>query len=188
MKKQISLSRAALIVAAITLLLLLVPFIAMQFTAEVDWGAGDFLLMGALIFSTGMAYVLLSRSSNHMAFKIACGLAVAATFLMIWANLAVGLVGSGPNAANLLLMATVFVVVIGALRSGFTAAGMEKVMYAAALCLALVAVITLVIGIDQQPGSSAVEILGVSGFFAGLYVVAGALFHYAGKDRVVQGT
>ena len=188
MKKQNSLSRSALIVASVTLLLLLVPFVAMQFTAEVDWSIGDFLIMGALIFSTGMAYVLLSRSSSHTAFKIACGLAVATTFLMIWANLAVGLVGSGPNAANLLLMAPVFVVVIGALRSGFTASGMEKVMYAAALCLALVTVMTLVIGIDQQPGSAAVEILAVSGFFAGLYVVAGALFHYAGKGRVIQGT
>ncbi|WP_222166443.1 hypothetical protein [Edaphocola aurantiacus] len=186
MKKSINVSRSAGIVGLVTLLLLAIPFIAMQFTAEVNWGVGDFLIMGALIFSTGMAYVLLS-SSMHIIFKLAAAMAVGTTFLMIWANLAAGLIGAGPNAANLMFIAVVFILIFGSVRSGFTASGMEKSMYATALSLAVLAVIALLGNMDQYPGTSAKEIIGICGFFAGLYAIAGALFHYAGKGRTVQG-
>ncbi|MNU16931.1 hypothetical protein D3C71_51050 [compost metagenome] len=187
MKKQNTLSRSAGIVAVVTLLLLMIPFIAMQFTREVDWGAGDFLIMAALLFSTGMAYVLLNRSSTDLAFKLAAAICMGTTFLMIWTNLAVGLIGAGPNAANLMFIAVIFVLIISAVRSGFTAFGMEKTMYATALSLAVLAVIALLGNMDQYPGTSAKEIIGICGFFAGLYAIAGALFHYAGKGRMVQG-
>ena len=37
-------------VAMATIALLLIPLVAMQFTREVDWTAGDFLVMGVLLF------------------------------------------------------------------------------------------------------------------------------------------
>lgn len=186
MKKQTNVFRSTGIVAAITLLLLMIPFIAMQFTSEVDWSAGDFLIMGALLFCIGISYVLLHRSNAQFVFKLAAAIAAGTTFLMIWANLAVGLIGAGPNVANLMFGAVVLILIVCTIRSGLTTAGMERTMYATALSLAVLAVIALLGNMDQYPGTSGLEIIGICGFFAGLYAIAGGLFHYAGKDKTVQ--
>jgi hypothetical protein len=77
--------------AAVTALILSVPLIAMQFTDEVDWGVGDFVLMGALIFATGLAisYVLRNVSKKYR-FPIVAGIII--TFILIWMELAVGFI------------------------------------------------------------------------------------------------
>ena len=96
MKKQISLSQSIFWVALITALILSIPLVAMQFTNEVDWSLPDFIIMGALIFGTGFSYVLLTRSSSNIMYRAAVALAIGSTFLLIWVNLAVGLIGSRP--------------------------------------------------------------------------------------------
>lgn len=184
MKQQRKLSRSVLWIALATVLLLMIPLVAMQFTSEVQWGPGDFLIMGALVFGIGLSYVLLARISPNIAYRIAAGLALLTTFLMIWANLAVGLISGGPNAGNLMFMAIVFVAIIGAIRAHFRPAGMERTMYAVAGTLGLLAVIALATGMQRYPGSSVTEILAVCGFFAGLYLVAGSLFRYAAKGAL----
>lgn len=76
----------------LTLLLLLVPLAAMQFTQEVNWSAGDFVLMGVLLFAGLSAYELLAARARKPAHRVAAGLAVGAVFVVIWAELAVGAV------------------------------------------------------------------------------------------------
>ena len=76
----------------ITLLLLLVPLAAMQLTDEVNWSAGDFVLMGVLLFASLTAYVLLAARARKPAQRVVAGLAVGAVFVVIWAELAVGAV------------------------------------------------------------------------------------------------
>lgn len=75
-------------------LLLLIPLLAMQFTGEVDWSAGDFLIMGLLLFGLGLGIdVLLScvRSpQQRMLFLVLLIL----SFLLLWAELAVGIFGT----------------------------------------------------------------------------------------------
>ncbi|MBL0913229.1 MAG: hypothetical protein IBJ09_12745 [Bacteroidia bacterium] len=184
MKKQQKFSRAAGIVALVTALMLLVPLVAMQFSTEVNWSPADFLVMGTLIAGTGMAYVWLSRGPVNRVYRLAAALALGAAFLMIWTNLAVGLIGSGPNAANLMYMVVIPVLIAGTLRARMKAAGMERTMYAASLLLVLLAGIALLTGMQRYSGGSATEILGISGFFAGLFFIAGLLFRYASVRRV----
>ena len=81
--------------------LLLVPFVAMQFTSEVQWDAIDFVFMGGLIGGIGFAFELLARRGGY-AFRIAAGLALLAVFLLVWLNGAVGIIGSENNDANLM--------------------------------------------------------------------------------------
>jgi len=190
MKKQGKEYRLVLAVALATGLLLMVPLIAMQFTAEVSWRPADFLAMGALVFTTGLALVFLIRKGPNTLYRIATSLALCTTFLMIWANLAVGLIGSGPNAANLMYAGVVPLVIAGSVLSRFKARGMECTMYAASGALAGLAIIAFLAGAHRYPGSSVAEIFGVSGFFAGLYLIAGLLFRYAAKGirlKQVQG-
>lgn len=49
-----SLRKSAFVIALTTGLLLLVPLVAMQFTDEVDWGGGDFVVAGGLLFGVAM--------------------------------------------------------------------------------------------------------------------------------------
>jgi hypothetical protein len=176
--KQRSLSQSVLWVALATALILCIPFVAMQFSNEVNWSVADFIIMGILIFSTGFSYVLLTRFSSNIIQRVAFALAIGSTFLLIWVNLAVGLIGSGPNAANLMYISIVAIVIIGTFLSRFTMKGMERVMFTAAIALVLFAVIQLLAKMYEYSGSSVAEIIGVNAFFATLFAVAGLLFHY----------
>jgi hypothetical protein len=178
MKKQISLSQSVLWVALVTAVILFIPLIAMQFTNEVNWSPGDFVIMGILVFTTGFSYVLLIRSSSNIIYRAAVALAVGSTFLLIWANLAVGLIGSGANAANLMYAGIVAIVIIGTFLSRFTAKGMERVMFIVTITLILFAIIQLLTKMYEYSGSSVIEIIGVNGVFATLFAVAGLLFRY----------
>jgi len=173
-----------------TSLVLMMPLIAMQFTAEVNWRPADFLAMGALVFTTGLALVFLIQKGPNILYRIAAGLAWCTTFLMILANLAVGLIGSGPNAANLMYAGVALAVIAGCVLSRLKAEGMERTMYAASGGLVGFAIIAFLVGAHRYPGSSVAEIFGVGGFFAGLYLIAGLLFRYAAKEirlKRVQG-
>jgi hypothetical protein len=80
----------ALAVAAI----LLVPLVAMQFTSEVDWNLTDFVIMGVLLSATGMMLVAAVRLLRNPRYRIAACLGIVAAFLLVWAELAVGLIGT----------------------------------------------------------------------------------------------
>jgi hypothetical protein len=86
-----SVPRAAARVAALTAMLLLVPLVAMQFTAEVIWAPGDFVAAGLLLFGAGMAYMLAARRSRTTRQKVVVGALVFAVLAVVWAELAVGL-------------------------------------------------------------------------------------------------
>ncbi len=85
------LAKPAVYTAAATLLLLLVPLVAMQFTSEVSWGPGDFLAAAALLFSAGMAYAVLSRHVRTPKQRVLVAATVLVALGIVWAELAVGL-------------------------------------------------------------------------------------------------
>ncbi len=77
-------------IALATGLLLLVPLVAMQFTAEVNWTLFDFVVMGILLFGTGTLFVLVARVTPRK-YRALIGFAIVAAFLWLWAELAVGI-------------------------------------------------------------------------------------------------
>ncbi|PSR12473.1 MAG: hypothetical protein DA408_18340 [Bacteroidetes bacterium] len=80
-------------------LLLLIPFIAMQFTTEVNWSPLDFMVMGILLLSTGLVGEWGLRRFTKRTHRIALGVAILVIFFLIWAELAVGIFGT-PFAGN----------------------------------------------------------------------------------------
>ena len=83
-----------IILLAIVAALLLIPFIAMQFTDEVAWTSFDFIVMGVLLFGTGLLCELSVRKIKSNKHRILiCG-AILLVFLLIWAELAVGIFGT----------------------------------------------------------------------------------------------
>ncbi len=173
-------------VAFATATILLAPLIAMQFTDEVNWGLLDFVVGGILIFGTGLTYVLISRISASTAYRIAVGIVVVACLLLIWMNLAVGIIGSEENPANLLYIGIIAIAIIGAGISRLQPLGMASTMFATAFAQILVPVIAFIIWkpyLEESPGIVGVFIINV--FFALLFVISGLLFRSVARRQTV---
>ena len=87
-------------IALVTAFILLMPLVAMQFSAEVDWNLFDFVVAGTLLFGSGLTYELIASKAGNTAYRAAVGVAVAAALLLVWINLAVGIIGSEDNPVN----------------------------------------------------------------------------------------
>ncbi|MDX1427329.1 MAG: hypothetical protein R3206_05845 [Salegentibacter mishustinae] len=83
-----------LIILLIVGALLLIPFIAMQFSSEVVWTASDFIIMGILLLVTGLGIDLVWRKVSSSKNRLIMGGIILAVFFMIWAELAVGVFGT----------------------------------------------------------------------------------------------
>ncbi len=75
-------------------LLLLIPLIAMQFTAEVNWNTADFLVAGVLLLGTGLLGDLIWRKVKNNKRKVLLTLGLNVFLLLLWAELGVGIFGS----------------------------------------------------------------------------------------------
>jgi hypothetical protein len=81
-------------ILGVVVFLLLIPFTAMQFTDDVNWGAADFAMAGVLLFGTGTLCDLAIRKVNKVEYRIAICVATLIAFLLVWAELAVGIFGT----------------------------------------------------------------------------------------------
>jgi hypothetical protein len=155
----------------------------MQFTDEVNWTVGDFVVFGVLLFGSLGAYELARRITGNTAYRAGVGVAIAATFLLAWVNGAVGITDSDADFALFLAPA---VGIIGAIIARFRPRGMVRAMFATAFALTLVSAIALVAGVVPAH-NSALEVLGITGFFVALYVGSALLFREAVRGRVERG-
>ena len=74
--------------------LLLIPLIAMQFTEQVNWSPLDFLIMGFLLLSVGLILEFVMRKVRKYEHRFLLVLGTIVVFLLIWAELAVGIFGT----------------------------------------------------------------------------------------------
>lgn len=74
--------------------LLLVPFMAMQFTTEVNWSAFDFIVAAVLLFGTGLLIELVLRVVKKRNHRMIICLGILAALFLLWVELAVGIFGS----------------------------------------------------------------------------------------------
>ncbi len=160
-------------------LLLLAPFVAMQFTREVQWTGFDFLFAACLIGSVGLAFEFLLRRSGDIAYRCGAALAVLLCFLLVWVNGAVGIIGSEGNPANLMYGAVLLIAVGGMIATGFAARGMAWTMVAAALAQLAVGTVALIARLGATAPGWPLDILGATGGFALLWLLAAALFRKA---------
>jgi hypothetical protein len=74
--------------------LLLTPFIAMQFTNEVNWSPADFVIAGVLLLGTGLLCELVMRKVKTTRNRVILVGVVLLVFLLVWMELAVGIFGT----------------------------------------------------------------------------------------------
>jgi hypothetical protein len=175
--------RSVLGVAIATAILLLIPLLA-----NWPWTLGDFVFAGAMIFGTGLAYVLVARTGGNVAYRFAVGVALAAAFLLVWINLAVGIIGEPDEVANLMYIGVLAVGIAGAFVARFQQQEMARALLATAFAQALVAVIALIFGLGSESPPGVLGILILNGFFVSLFVGSALLFRYAGREQTLAGT
>jgi len=149
--------------------LLLVPAVAMQFTSEVNWDETDFLVAGGLLFGTGLLFELAARKMRTSAYRLGAALALITAFVLTWGNLAVGLIGSEDNPANLMYVGVVALALLGAGLARFRPGGMATAMFVTAGAQLLTALVA------QLAGWGFTWI--INGVFALLWTAAGLCFN-----------
>ncbi len=72
-------------------LLLLIPFIGMQLTIEINWSIIDFIIMSLLLIFFGSLIRLALKRIQTLKKRIFVILFIIVSFLLLWFQLAVGL-------------------------------------------------------------------------------------------------
>ena len=159
----------------------------MQFTDEVNWDVVDFAFFGAMLVGAGVTYELAARKTGDTAYRAAVGVALAAAFILVWVNRAVGIIGTESDDANLMYGGVLAVGIIGAIIARLQSHGMARALFATALAQALVAVIALTAGLGSTGPIWPLDILALTGFFIALFVGSALLFRKAARGRAEQG-
>lgn len=162
---------------------LLLPLAAMQLTDEVNWTASDFVFAALLIGGAGLALELAVRWTGNRYYRAATGLAVAAAFLTIWSNGAVGIIGSENNDANDLFNLVPLLAAIGSALVWFRTMGLARVMLGIAIIQVLVTIAVLAMGWGERTQIWPREVFYSAGGFGGLWLASAWLFSRAARDR-----
>lgn len=161
-------------------LILLLPLAAMQFTAEVAWGAGDFAVVGGLLFGACGVYEFVARKTGNRYYRAAAGIALVTALLLIWINLAVGIIGSEGNPANLIFGGVLAVGLVGAIIVRFRPGGMARVSAATAFAQAMVGMIAVAARLDTGTNWPAAMMV-LTAVLASLWLASAWLFRKAAQ-------
>ena len=160
-----------------------IPLIAMQFTSSVNWDLLDFSIAGLLLASSGLALRWLVWRSKDPWFRIGSIIGILAVFLLIWSNLAVGLIGSGPNLPNLLFGLIPLIGIIGAIRSHFSSKGLFRSMVTMAIAILTMGIVSFLLSDLKNWENSFTAIFLVTGFFSFLFLVSALFFKVSEKRK-----
>ena len=157
-------------------LLLLSPVLAMRFTDQVAWDVADVIIFGTLLVTACGAFELAARRSGDARYLAGASMAVATAFVLVWMNLAVGLIGDEGNAVNRLVAGILAVGIIGAAIARLRPGGMARALLTTAVAQALVGLFAVAAGFAGIAGSAL-----RTAFFVLLWLVSALLFTRAGR-------
>ncbi|MGN3973423.1 hypothetical protein [Tsuneonella sp. SYSU-LHT278] len=158
-------------------MLLALPAIAMQFTDEVDWSTGDFIVAGSVLVIVGGMLELAARASRNLSFRVGAVAAVACGFLQLWINAAVGIIGNEDNPANWTYYAVVVIAAAGAVIALGNPRALGRAMLTAAFAQVLFSVLHAANGTPTPV---------IDGFFALLWLLAARMFRRSARQMVVR--
>jgi hypothetical protein len=159
--------------------LMVVPVIGLRVADAHVWDPGDIIFLAILLGVIALAHELLLRVSDRRSYAVGIGLALFAGLAQIWVNLAVGIIGSEDNPANLIYAGVIVVALAGSAASALRPRGLAAAMVATAIAQASTFVVALAAG------------FGFTGpitiFFTCLWLIAAALFRRAAEAEARSG-
>lgn len=105
----------------------LVP-VAAKLLTDLPWTAGDFIFWAVMLLVAAGVCEIGLRLSGSLAYRAGVVVAAGTSFLIVWSNLAVGIIGSEDNPLNQIFFGVIAVAVVGALLARFRSRGMAVAM------------------------------------------------------------
>jgi hypothetical protein len=164
--------------------LLAIPALAMRIPGSGwNWSVGDFVFAGTMICGTALAYERAVSRSGHWAYRAGAATALAAAFLLVWINLAVGIVGNADDPHNAAYFAEVLLAAATAFTAALRPAGMARAMLATAAFQLLLTALAAPAGWGAGEPPGALALFGLNMAFAALWLLSARLFRRAGRDE-----
>ncbi|NDK39336.1 hypothetical protein DT603_10830 [Pseudoxanthomonas gei] len=157
---------------------LLVPLVVMQYSREVQWSGSDFATMGVMLGLLCGAYEVAIRVARSNAYVLGAGLAAVTGFLLAWVNLAVGIIGSEDNTANLVFSGVLAVALLAVVIARLRPLGMAHAMEATALAQAATCLVALLL--------DGTRVFVLTTVFVALWLAAAQLFRKAARQQALQ--
>ena len=156
--------------------LLAISAVAMQVTDEVHWTVSDFVFAGVMIIGTGLLYEGVTKHSDSLAYRAGAVVALAAAFLLIWINLAVGIIGSEDDPHNAAYFGEVLLAAATAVSAALRPTGMTRAMLATGGFQLLITALAVYDGwgASEPPGATGVLVLNLG--FVGMWLLSAGLF------------
>ena len=158
--------------------ILLIPLV-LTLLASWHWRPGAFVLAVVLLFGgAGLTYGLVAKKMmSNKAYRFAVGVALAAVFILVWMNAAVGgILGDDP--ASMMYFGVLLVGFSGAVIARLEPQGMSRALLATAFAMMLVPAIALILGTPAF-ANGVVAVFGLHAVFAVLFVGSALLFQRA---------
>jgi hypothetical protein len=149
-------------------LILLTLWSVMRLTGQGNWTAFDFVVAALLLASVCTGLELAMRLSATWTYRLAAIMTVGGGFLMVWAKLAVGIIGNEGNPQNLIFYSVLLIGLAGAIYTRFDPKGLKwtlRTMAAAQLAVFLLA---------TSLGWALLPVFTI--FYFALWLIAGELF------------
>lgn len=171
-------------VVSVAGVILLVP-VVLTLLALWRWRPGAVVLAIVLLLGAmGLTVQLVKEGTRNHAYRCAIGVAVAAVFLLVWMNAAVGgILGDDP--ANMMYFGVLLVGLSGAIIARLEPAGMANTLCAAAFAVMLVPAVAWMIG-TPAVANGVPAVFGLHAGFAALFVGSALLFRRAGVSARAQ--
>ncbi|MBL0925167.1 MAG: hypothetical protein IBJ12_11970 [Sphingomonadaceae bacterium] len=152
--------------------IILTPLIAMQFTAEVNWDDTDFIVAAIILAAIGGLIELAMHISKNRYFRFGAMFAIFAGFMVVWSNLAVGMIGSNDNPVNLWFGGVLMLAIGGAVLSHHYKGALAVAMLATGGAQAAIGLFAGILGGDVRGGLFTI-------ILSSLWMISGLLFHAA---------
>jgi hypothetical protein len=128
-----------------------------------------------------------SGTASRRSYLLGLAITVVTTAFLFLAIGALGIIGEGGRADRLYL-AVFATLAVGTVLARLRPRGMALALAATAIVQVLVAVVALATGQHDNPGASALEILGLTAMYAGLFAVAAWCFWRSRDDVTSPGS
>lgn len=172
--------------ALITVLALTAALMGNRFVDGWNWPVRGFILLGTLVFSTGVTYQLVTRNVDAMVYRAALGGTLAAALVLAWANFVQA--ADDVNPAAIMYLCVPVVGIIGAAIARFRPDGMARALLITALAQALVFTIALVRNPPVASWSAAVwRGFGMNACCFVVFLASALVLRKPGRDWSAEG-
>jgi len=146
--------------------------VAAKLMINIPWTTFDFVAWGVMLLVAAGVCEIGLRLSGDLAYRAGMVVAVGTSFLIVWSNLAVGIIGNEDNPLNQIFFGVIAIGIIGSFLARFRPRGMALAMAATAAAQFGTAFVALA---DGQ------IVFGIVGVFSLGWLLAAWLFREAAR-------